>query len=145
MRATKRKGKREIRKRFAVVIGVAAVGVTALGAQTGAAAPGVVSYGTELTITYERGNKRGVLWHGGIRSNRKCRLGREVSVFRKRPGPDRKLGADRTTLGANAHNWIAWRVVAPKDGHVYAIVSHKVGDGFVCRADRSRTIVNGRV
>ena len=38
-------------KRFAIVIGVAAAGVMALGAQTAAAAPKVVKYDTELTIT----------------------------------------------------------------------------------------------
>ena len=37
-------------KRFAILIGVAAAGVMALGAQTGAAATDVVSYGTRLTI-----------------------------------------------------------------------------------------------
>jgi hypothetical protein len=131
------KGKHEMGKRFAVVIGVAAAGVMALGAQTGAASD-VVSYGTELTITHEgHRTDRGVLWHGGVRSNRKCRVGREVILFKKRPGPDRKLGADRTTLGANAHNWFAWRVVTPTAGPVYATVSPKVGDGFVCRGDRS--------
>jgi hypothetical protein len=144
MRANTKK-KHGMGKRFAVVIGVAAAGVMVLGAQTGAAASGVVSYGTELTIIHEGGSDRGVIWHGGVRSNRKCRLGREVILFRKRPGPDRKLGADRTTVGANAHNWFAWRVVAPEDGHVYAVVSPKVDDGFVCRGDRSRTFVNGRV
>jgi hypothetical protein len=139
------KGKHEMGKRFAIAIGAAAAGVMALGALTGAAASDVVSYGTELTITHERSTDRGVLWHGGVRSNRKCRVGREVIVFKKRPGPDRKLGADRTTLGASAYNWFAWRVVAPEDGHVYAKVSPKVGDGFVCRGDRSPTIENGRI
>ena len=44
MRA-KTKGKHEMGKRFAIVIGVAAAGVMALGAQTGtAASEGVVEY-----------------------------------------------------------------------------------------------------
>jgi hypothetical protein len=142
MRA-KTKGKHEIRKRFAVVIGVSAVGVMALGAQTGVAASDVVSYKTTLTILKERG-----LLHGGVWSNRKCRVGREVIVFRKRPGPDRKLGADRTTRGGKRiTKWFAWsvRVAAGPDppvGRVYAKVTPKVGDGFVCRGDRSRVLVD---
>jgi hypothetical protein len=130
------KGKDKMGRRFAFVIGVAAAGVMALGAQTGAAASDVVSYDTELTITHEgHHSKRGVLWHGGVRSNRKCRVGRKVILFKKRPGPDRKLGADRTTVGAKAHNWFAWRVVALEGARVYATVTPKVGDGFVCRGD----------
>ena len=41
-------------KRFAIVIGVAAAGVMALGAQTAAAAPDVVKYDTRLTITKDQ-------------------------------------------------------------------------------------------
>jgi hypothetical protein len=47
-------------KRFAIVIGVAAAGVMALGAQTATAAPDVVKYETKLTITTDRG----FLYHG---------------------------------------------------------------------------------
>ena len=38
------------------MIGVAAAGVMALGAQTAAAAPEVVKYRTQLTITMDRGS-----------------------------------------------------------------------------------------
>ena len=55
MRA-KTKKKHKMGKRFAIVIGVAAVGVMALGAQTGAAASeGVVGTSTTLTILQGRG------------------------------------------------------------------------------------------
>ena len=144
------KGKHGMGKRFALVIGVAAVGVMALGAQTvmaqtAAEASDVVSYDTRLRITHERDSHGRALWHGGLRSSRQgCRVGREVILFRKRPGPDRKLGADRTTRGANWNFW-AWSMRAPIRGRVYARVSRKVGDGFVCRADRSITIVNWRL
>ena len=37
-------------RRFAIVIGMAAAGVIALGAQTAAAAPKVVEYDTKVTI-----------------------------------------------------------------------------------------------
>ena len=75
---------------------------------------------------------------------RKCVVGREVTVFRKRPGPDRKLGADRSTLhwkGAQLQG--EWWVRAPARGRVYAKVTPKVGDGFVCSADYSHILLNG--
>ena len=139
---THTKGKPEMGRRFAIVIGVVAVGAMALGA---AAAPAVVEYGTKLTITHERGTDRGALWHGGLKSGggRKCMEGRRLVMFRERRGPDRELGNDLTKFQSNNHFW-NWEVFAPEDGRVYAKVMPKVGDGFVCRADRSRTIVNGR-
>jgi hypothetical protein len=135
MRAHTKK-KHAMGKRFAVVIGVAAVGVTALGAQT-------VMAGKDRTGL--------VPWHGGLGSEvRKCVDGRRVILFKQRPGPDRKLGSDRIKqLGEAADpagpGWFRWYIWAPMGGRVYAKVMPKVGDGFVCRADRSRTIVNGRV
>ena len=145
------KGKHEMGKRFALVIGVAAAGVIALGAQTvmaqtAAAAPGVVEYGTKLTITHERGTDRGALWHGGLKSGggRKCMESRRVVLFRERRGPDRELGNQVSKFQSNNH-WWNWEVFAPEGGRVYAKAMPKVGDGFVCRADRSRTIENGRV
>ena len=130
------KGKHNMGKRFAIVIGVAAAGVMALGAQTGAAASeGVVSYGTTVTITKDR-----FILHGRVRSEggSKCRVGREVILFKKRPGPDRKLGADRSGPGHGLSFF--WEVhVKNKDikAPLYAKVTPKVGDGFVCRGDTS--------
>ena len=50
-------GKDKMGKRFAIVIGVAAAGVMALGTQTAAAGPAaVVKYDTRLTITNDRGS-----------------------------------------------------------------------------------------
>jgi hypothetical protein len=122
------------RKRFAIVIGVAAVGMMALGAQTGAAATGVVEYGTKLTIFQD-----GTSLHGEVKSKvRQCWEGREVIVFRKRPGPDRKLGATRSGPAARSHNWSVNVKVGkekprtPQLGRVYAKATPKVGDGFVC-------------
>jgi hypothetical protein len=51
-------------KRFAIVIGVAAVGVMALGAQTATA--DVVKYDTKLRVTKERG----LFYHGWVKSDR---------------------------------------------------------------------------
>jgi hypothetical protein len=116
------------RKRFALVIGVAAVGVMALGAQTAAAA----TYNTRLTIT----GPEHALFHGHVTSGggKKCEVGRQVTLFKQRPGADRKLGAVRSDRQAS---W-GIRVPQAKTGwRVYTQVSPKVGDGFVCRADRS--------
>ena len=89
-------------KRFAIVIGVAAAGVLALGAQTAAAAPKVVKYDTKLTLSKDGGAD----YHGRVRSDRdrnptydpatavrRCMEGRRVILFKKRPGADRRLGA----------------------------------------------------
>ena len=125
MRATKGKH-HQIRKRFALVIGVAAVGAMALGAQTAAAA----TYNTKLTITTQ---EAGQFW-GDVKSRngKKCELGRRVTLFKQRPGADRNLGSTRTDLHG-------WSVGAPLESGVgfYATVSPKVGDGFVCGGDRS--------
>jgi hypothetical protein len=58
---------RQMGRRFAIVIGVAAAGVMALGAQT-AAAPEVVKYDTKLTLTKEGGGGGG-LYHGWVKSD----------------------------------------------------------------------------
>ena len=142
MRANTKK-KHNMGKRFAIVIGVAAVGVMALGAQTGTAAEGVVEYNTRLTIYHDQS-----FLHGVVRSEvRRCTEGREVIVFRKRPGPDRKLGATRSgPQQAPSHNWyigVKALVGKGKLGRVYAKVTPKVGDGFVCRADYSHVWLNG--
>jgi hypothetical protein len=130
MRATK--GKHEIRKRFAMVIGVAAVGVMALGAQTALAA----TYNTKLTITEDQGSRGHALIHGHVVSGggKKCEVGRKgVTLFKQRPGADRKLGVAKIMFVDG------WDIsVQRKAGlHVYATVSPKVGDGFVCSGARS--------
>src|SRR4051812_49750221 len=97
-------------KRFAIVIGVAAAGVMALGAQTGAAP--VHTYDTNLTITTERG----FWYHGGVLSDRdhnpgynrankfrRCMEGRRVTLFKERPGADRKLATDRSEFAPRYH------------------------------------------
>src|SRR4051794_38493888 len=62
-------------KRLAIVIGAAALGVIALGAQTAAAAPQVVKYDTQLGMYAERGG----LYDGYVKSEaRKCTEGRRV-------------------------------------------------------------------
>jgi hypothetical protein len=156
MRAHTKK-KHGMGRRFAIVIGVAAAGVMALGAQTvmaqtAAEPPGVVEYDTKLMITHEAGTDR-AHWHGRVESDRtECMGGRRVILFQQRPGADRKLGVGKSLYkdgfpyGQPAGDIFAWGGgVAPIRGRVYARVSRKVGDGFVCRADRSITIINGRL
>jgi hypothetical protein len=124
-------------RRFAIVIGLAALGVMALGAQTTAAAPDVVKYDTKVTIDRESHPEDGVLWHGGLKSKaRKCVEGRRVVLLRQRPGPDRRLGSSDAMAGG--FGW-AWEVMAPTNGRVYA----KAKETPVCRADRSEIIENG--
>jgi hypothetical protein len=123
-------------KRYATVIGLAAAGVMALGAQT-AAAPKVVKYDTKVTITRESHPGDGADWHGGLKSKaRKCVEGRRVVLLRQRPGPDRRLGSSDAMAGAFL--W-AWEVMAPTNGRVYA----KAKETPACHADRSRIIENG--
>ena len=126
----------EMGRRFALLIGLPAAGVMALGAQTGAAASeGVVSYDTKLTI----GWATGTLLFGEVNSKvRKCTAGREVILFSKRPGPDRKLGATTSGPQWESQNWRVGVKGLKNVGRVfYAKATPKVGDGFVCRAGRS--------
>ena len=147
-------------KRFAIVIGVAAAGVMALGAQTASA--GVHKYDTTLTITHEGGptgpcptgvpRERCVDWHGLVKSDRdrnpeyhranavrKCMEGRRVILFKQRPGADRRLGADLSEVGSPHRNGALWDLNARRGDRVYAKVRPKVRDRYVCRADRSPT------
>ena len=97
-------GKHEMGKRFAILIGVAAAGVMALGAQTGAAAPDVVKYDTRLTITKDRSDH--VLGQAGdFRGQASAWTGRQVILFKQRPGADRKLGAARSEFRADDGRW----------------------------------------
>ena len=132
MRA-KTKQKHKMGRRFALVIGVAAAGVMALGAQTAVAK----THNTKLTITTWEG---GLFWGHVVSGDRKkCEAGRRVTLFKQRPGADRKLGSGRSGRDGS------WGVRAPYEiGAVYATVSPKVGDGFVCGGDRSPIYKVGR-
>ena len=124
-----------------IVIGMAAAGAMALGAQPAAAAPEVVKYDTELTITADRGP----LFHGfvdvrGGEDVRKCEVERRVVLFRQRPGPDAELGTDRSEpSGHHSGGWGVKVLRAQLGWRVYAKAKHKVRDRYVCLADRSET------
>ena len=126
--------------------GAAAAGVMALGAQTAAAAPDVVNYETELTITTDRG----FLYHGGVISEvGKCMEGRRVTLFKQRPGADRKLATDRSEFVPRYHQG-EWEMPPRLPGldhtlpswnaRIYARVKRAEREGYVCLADRSPTI-----
>jgi hypothetical protein len=130
MRANTKK-KHGMGKRFAIVIGVAAAGVMALGAQTALAA----TYNTKLTITQDQGAPGHTFIHGFVVSRKKCEVGRRVTLFKQRPGADRLIG---TVRSRSQSDWTMGFPQAKVVGeHVYATVSPKVGDGFVCSGDRS--------
>ncbi len=128
-------------KRFAIVIGVAAASVMALGAQTATAAPDVVKYDTEVTISKDMD----IVW-GVVESKvRNCHKLRRVVLFKQRPGADRKL----RTVRSSSHQFPSpgrsgWRVSdrsirgqVQRGDVLYAQVPREVHDEFVCRRDRS--------
>jgi hypothetical protein len=123
-------------KRFAIVIGMAAAGVMALGAQTAAVPSDVVKYGTKLTIAMEghRGLDGGHLFHGGVESEvKKCMDGRRVVLFNRQPGADRKLGTARS-------EGTKWGIPGIRGArHWYAKVRREVTPWFVCQKDRTAT------
>jgi hypothetical protein len=125
-------------KRFAIVIGVAAAGVMALGAQPAAAVP---TYDTRVTLTHLENDR---FYHGRVFSDvAECERKRRVVLFKKRPGADRKLGKDRSFYLQNTslpQEWAQWWISGGPEGRpVYVKVRSKERDQFVCRADRSRS------
>ena len=101
-------------KRFAIVIGVAAAGVMALGTQTAAALP---KYQTRVTIA-----KESCCYHGRVYSEvRKCLDGRKVVLFKQRPGADRRLGKARSHFVHGEHHRSAvWVIATPRAGRAIA-------------------------
>ena len=111
----------------------------------------VAKTGTDLTIA------RDVccFYHGLVRSRvKKCIDGRRVLLFEQRPGRDRELGAGRSGIapfGLDATGQFpenAWGVmVAQSKGlqrgdRIYAKANRKERSDYVCRADRSKTLLH---
>ena len=111
----------------------------ALGAQTAAAAP---TYNTKLTISEApRASYLGPVYSGG---GKKCEVGRRVTLFKQQPGADRKIVAVRSGGRWRLCGAGTWGLGVPQGSlpvkagwRVYAKVTRKVGDGFVCRGGRS--------
>jgi len=120
---------------------MAALAVTVLigGALAAVAVAGVEKFDSRTTIS-----RFLPLYHGKVNSPEpKCRRGRNVILFERRPGKDRKLGRDRTSKRGK------WKVQVPAgqlqpNDRFYARARRKLnivsGNGYVCRADRSRTV-----
>ena len=124
-------------KRFVIVIGVAAAGVMALGAQTTAAAPHVVKYETRSVIDKEHATVEGRVYS----EVRECMRGRRVVVFEVRPGADRKWGTARTQFKYGRGDWTvtvrSFSTEVQRGDRVYAKVRRTVSVRFVCLGDRS--------
>jgi hypothetical protein len=100
---------------------------------------GVVKYDTKLTISTAV-----PLYHGKVKSEvRKCERGRRVVLFEQRPGADRKVGADRSNTEGRWVVRVPLAELQPGD-RFYAKVRRKLnivsGNGYVCHANRSRTV-----
>ena len=130
-------GKYKMGKRFAIVIGVLAVGavaVPALASQT-------VKIDSRVTEAVED-SSGGTAWHGRVKSSKHaCEVHRKVKVFQKSSsGPDQLFGKDRS----NNHG--QWRLVrGGEPGRFYAKVVREeegtAGTIFVCGGDRSKVVV----
>jgi len=122
-------------KRFAIVIGVAAAGVMALGAQPATAVP---KYDTKVTLKLHDHGR----WWYWVQSEggKKCERGRRVVLFEVWPGADRKLGSARSKYSSEFRKGVAF-IRARKERReqtvVYAKVLREVHDKFVCGRDRS--------
>jgi hypothetical protein len=102
----------------------------------------VVKYGTDLTIARDQTR----FYHGDVRSKvKKCAEGRRVLLFEQRPGRDRELGAAQSSWEPGR---APWGVVVPRSKGlqrgvlVYAKAIRKEGSGYVCRPDRSNTLLH---
>ena len=114
----------------ALTLALALVAVPALATHT-------VKINSRVTIS-----SRPPAFHGHVKSpNHACEIQRKVKLFRQRNGPDKLLGKDKT----NHHG--RWKIVVDplKSGAYYAKVVRRsegaAGTIFVCRGDRSKTIV----
>jgi hypothetical protein len=115
-----------------------ALGV-ALAVTTGDALAQVSKHDSKLTI--------GIavpLYHGKVKSEApKCLRGRRVTLLERRPGPDRKVGRDRTSRRGRWVVKVSLDELEPQD-RFYAKARRKLnivsGEGYVCRGDRSKTV-----
>ena len=117
----------------------AAVAVSAIAVP--AASAGVHKYHTNLTMVSEQDYTS---FFGWVRSDvHKCERDRFVTLFKQRPGADRKLGVSRSRAYSGDATW-GWHTrqgQVDQGDRVYAKVERKVDNGGdVCRGDRSKTL-----
>jgi hypothetical protein len=122
--------------RRAAVFACAALAVAAVAAIP-ALATNIVKIDSKVTIS-----EKAPAFHGHVRSdNNACESKRRVKLFRERNGPDKLLGRDRSN---DAGRWVE-EVDPLKSGAYYAQVVRReegtAGTIYVCRGDRSETLV----
>ena len=122
-------------RRVALIVGAAIA--TAAVAAIPALATNVVKIDSKVTISHHA-----PAFHGRVKSdNHACEVGRNVKLFKRRHGPDDFLGHDETNHKGR------WKVaVNPlSSGAYYAKVTRReegtAGTIYVCRRDRSKTVV----
>jgi len=122
-------------RRVALIVGAATA--TAAVAAIPALATNVVKIDSKVTISHHA-----PAFHGRVKSdNHACEVGRNVKLFKRRHGPDQFLGHDETNHKGR------WKVgVNPlSSGAYYAKVTRReegtAGTIYVCRRDRSKTVV----
>jgi hypothetical protein len=122
-------------RRVALIVGAALA--TAAVAAIPALATNIVKIDSKVRISHHA-----PAFHGRVKSdNQACEEGRNVKLFKRRHGPDHVLGHDESN-----HNG-GWKVhVDPlSSGAYYAKVTRReegaAGTIFVCRRDRSKTVV----
>ena len=124
-------------KRFAIVIGLAGAGVMALGAQTAAAAPGVVKYDTKVTLSLQRPCH--VFRRAATQRSGSASVGDGWSCSRCGPGRIASSALPEAQVQRPARRWRVSVLPRGLQGGdvVYAKVRREVHDEFVCRGDRS--------
>lgn len=126
-------GAASLRARALVVVAAWAAIVAAFAAAP-ADAGQTLTFSTVATIS-----RNAPYFHGRTHSGTVCQRNRRVKLFKKRSGPDRKLGARRSNRRGR------WKISArPRRGKYYvkvkAATRRRSGTTYVCRRDRSRTI-----
>jgi len=112
-----------------LIAGLVAVTTSALAA----------SFSTRVTISFDRAGAARDVFRGRVfAASENCRSHRRVAVFRKRRGPDRMIGSDRSEDNGR---WSIDVEGHAARGRYYAKAARKdLGGGDFCDADRSRTI-----
>jgi hypothetical protein len=131
-------------KRFAFVIGVAAAGVMALGAQTTAAVPARASHTVKIDSRVTLPPPQKNPFYGRVKSSEHaCEVHRLVKVYRVTPGRDHAVdGGDAKDRTNQRGKWRVGQALLSERNYYAKVVRHKEGTAgttFVCRQDRSPT------
>ena len=128
-------------KRFAIVIGVAALATTALALATSQAHGGTQTVNSRITIGEE---EIGSAVSGRVKAGQvACVQGREVNVYSRRPGKDRRLEGTTTTGGGGGWELRIGPHFHPK--RYFAVVTAEEKDGYLCTGARSPGLLLDRV